>query len=131
MGFANKWLRYLESQEGKIIYGVEVEGKRPEDMPFTDINVNGEKVKQTLKHRKGMRIPNQIAIKPVPVSSVAIETSEGLTFYISRGRKGTNDNMVIRYSEAQEKRSSEKEAELISEARKRGYDVVAVMPTSA
>jgi len=131
MSFANKWLRYLESQQEKIIYDLKIEGNRTERMHSTDISIGGEKVKQTIRHEKCMEIPDKIKINPIDVRSVEIKTSEGLTFYITKGRKGTNDIMVIRHSEAQEKLSSEKEEELRSEARKRGYDVVAVTPTSA
>lgn len=127
MSFANKWLRYLESQEGKLIYGVGLEGKRYENMPFNDIHVSGTIAMQSFKHRKGMTIPDQIKVKPTPVKIVKIETSEGNTYLIAKVKGG--NNMVIRHVKSQRELSPEEETELKREAKKRGYNVVDVIQT--
>ena len=137
MSFANKWLRYLESQN-RIITRIALQAERPEDMPHTEISITdaGEKVEQVyysneelIRYFRG--IPDKIEIKPLDVEHVEINTDGGLTFYISNQKDKTGKYpMKIKHTKTQpESFSAQKEAELRSEARKRGYDVVEFIPT--
>jgi hypothetical protein len=119
MSFANEWLRYLESRKGEWVRHLMLVGDIHEDMPYTEISIDTEGLKQYLPHKEGMRIPDKIGIDPIETKSVEIITSDNLTFYISKDKK-----MRIRYADSSGRGfSDEKKKALIKEAKNHGYKV--------
>lgn len=127
MSFANEWLRYLEGMKGDWINYIIIRGNRTGNMPHTEISIDkeGGEVKQTCSHRRGMKIPDKIGIKPIETKSVEIDIPGGFTFYISKDRK-----MRIKYADfSGECLSAEKERTWKREAENRGYEVVEFIKT--
>jgi hypothetical protein len=131
MSFADKWLNYLDRRKEDWVRYIVVRGKRPENMTHTEIRINiGGEVEQSYYTPREVieglgGVPDKIGIEPIDVESVEVETSDGFTFVISKGKDNEKPKIKLKYGDHSGSGIAfEKERKIIEKAKKLGYDVV-------